>query len=168
MFCELKGVESALLASVSNKDSQFRGSRDLPNDLSLSRELRGVPRTTALLLLLRPASLGLRAENMEIRFLDGEGSPLARMTACPSADIEIRSEFRPFGGDGVDSPSFRTIASPSNDRDSLNDGGDFKLSGSASAVCPASEPDRFLLAEFWRSIPDALGFSSSSARHSSC
>jgi hypothetical protein len=90
---------------------------------------------------------------MEIRFLDGDGSPLARMTACPSADIEIRSEFRPLGGDGVNSPSFRTMASPSKESDSLRDGGDFRLSsmlGVADSliVSPRSDPDRFLLAEF--------------------
>ena len=155
VLCELKGVDNALLASVSKNDSQFRGSRDLPNDLSFSSELGGVPRTTALALLRRPPSLGLRAENMEMRFLDGDGSPLARMTAFPSADMEIRSEFRPLGGDGVNSSSLRTMASPSNDSDILNDGGDFGVfnpAGTDSAAAPPrSDPARFLLADICRS-----------------
>ncbi|KAJ5621923.1 hypothetical protein N7528_005155 [Penicillium herquei] len=53
------------------------------------------------------------------RFLDGDGSFSARMTAFPSDDIAIRNEFRPFGGDGVISSSFRTMASPSNNIDNL-------------------------------------------------
>jgi hypothetical protein len=46
------------------------------------------------------------------------------MTAFPSDDMAIRNAFRPFGGDGVISSSFRTIASPSNDIDSRSEGGD--------------------------------------------
>jgi hypothetical protein len=47
------------------------------------------------------------------------------MTAFPSDDMAIRSALRPFGGEGVNSPSFLTIASPSNDSDIRRDGGDF-------------------------------------------
>lgn len=151
----LAGVDKALLASVSKTDSQLRGSRDRPKTLSFSPEAaaRGVLGRIALLLLRSPARRGRRLGNMEIRFLDGEGSSSARMTAFPSEDMEIRRAFRPFGGDGVSSPSFRTVASPSKDKDNRSDGGDFSLDASASAEGASdasprrSVTDRFLLAE---------------------
>jgi len=48
------------------------------------------------------------------------------MTAFPSEDMDMRRAFRPFGGDGVISPSFRTIASPSKDSEIRSEGGDLK------------------------------------------
>ena len=153
----LAGVDKALLASVSKTDSQLRGSRDRPNTLSFSPVLtRGVRGRIALLLLRSPAKRDFRVENMDIRFLDGEGSSSPRITAFPSEDMEMRRAFRPFGGDGVSSPSFRTIASPSKDMDIRKDGGDFTSfdacvsnAGCASDASPRrSVTGRFRLAEF--------------------
>jgi hypothetical protein len=86
---------------------------------------RGVAGKMALLLRRRPEILGLRTENMATRFLDGEGSFSPRITALPSEDMAMRNEFRPLGGDGVISSSFRTMASPSKDSDRRSEGGDF-------------------------------------------
>jgi hypothetical protein len=155
-LCELVGVDKALRASVSKKDSQLRGSRDRPKILSFSMDPLGVPGITALLLRRSPANRGVRVENMEIRFLDGDGSPSARITALPSEDMAMRSALRPLGGDGVNSPSFLTIASPSNDNDIRKEGGDFVacIPHGVKGCCPSEFPSRmsetrFLLAEFW-------------------
>lgn len=179
-LCELDGVDNALRASVSKTDSQFRGSRDRPKILSLSIDPLGVPRTTALLLLRSPVNRGVRVGNIEIRFLDGDGSPSARITAFPSEDMAIRSAFRPLGGDGVNSPSFLTIASPSNDKDMRRDGGDLmpctphgvKGCCASDLPCLRSVIDRFLFAEFWCGVSDGTLacslFKSNSDREFSC
>ena len=179
-LCELDGVDNALRASVSKTDSQFRGSRDRPKILSFSIDPLGVPRTTALLLLRSPENRGVRVGNIEMRFLDGDGSPSARITAFPSEDMAIRSALRPLGGDGVNSPSFLTIASPSNDKDIRRDGGDLMLCipygvkgcCASDLPCLRSVDDRFLLAEFWCGVSvGALAcswFNSNSDREFSC
>lgn len=128
------GVDKALRASVSQNDSQLRESRDRPNVRSFSAmPARGVAGKMALLLRRRPDILVRRTENIATRFLDGDGSFSPRITALPSDDIAMRNALRPFGGDGVSSPSFRTIASPSNDIDNRNDGGD--LVGVVCVIC---------------------------------
>ena len=125
-FGPLVGVDRALLASVSQNDSQLRGSRERPKALSFSATpARGVAGKTALLLRRKLDIFVRRTENIATRFLDGDGSFSPRITAFPSDDIAIRKALRPFGGDGVSSPSFRTKAFPSNDIDKRSDGGDF-------------------------------------------
>jgi hypothetical protein len=79
----------------------------------------------ALLLRRRVDIFVRRTENIATRFLDGDGSFSPRITAFPSDDIAMRKALRPLGGDGVNSPSFRTKAFPSNDIDKRSDGGDF-------------------------------------------
>ena len=116
-------LDKALRASVSTVDSQMRGSRERPNRRSGTRAVTG---SMALWLLRRlPLATGRRVRTS--RFLDGEGSLSARMTASPSDDMEIRKALRPLGGDGVISSSLRTRASPSKEREIRSEGGDLEL-----------------------------------------
>lgn len=90
---------------------------------------------------------------MDIRFLDGEGSSSVRMTAFPSEDMDMRRAFCPFGGDGVISPSFRTIASPSKDSEIRSEGGDLKsFDASFSAGWGADAPPRRSVTDRFRLV----------------